>query len=165
MLADATRREFVRIPMGVSLPAADQPVVAFGAAAGYVHPATGYSVGASLRAVPRVVDGILEASHASGVMDASIVWDAVWPTPLRRTRVFHDFGLDTLVGLDGEGIRTFFEAFFDLPVDRWSSYLRIDASPAETAEVMMTVFRSSPWSLRRQLAVRNPLALARLLRP
>ena len=47
-------REVVRIPMGGPLPAPDQTVVAFGAAAGYIHPATGYSIAGSLRAVDRV---------------------------------------------------------------------------------------------------------------
>ena len=34
LLADAVRTEYVRIPLGGSLPDAAQPVVAFGAAAG-----------------------------------------------------------------------------------------------------------------------------------
>ena len=151
--------------MGGPLPAAGQPVVAFGAAAGYIHPATGYSLGASLRAVPRVVDAIAAASNATGLIDPSLIWEAVWPTASRRTRVFHDFGLETLMRLDGDGVAEFFGVFFDLPVDRWSAYLRIDASPAETARAMTELFKASSWRLRRKLALANPTALARLLRP
>ncbi len=168
LLAEAVRSEYVRIPMGAALPSPDQPVVAFGAAAGYVHPATGYSLAASLRSAPRVAAAIAEAAQARPahlVIDPVAVWRAVWTTSMRRTRVLHDFGLRTLLHQSPEAIREFFGAFFDLPVDRWATYLRLDSSPAETASVMAELFRSSPWSLRRRLAAGNPAALARLLRP
>jgi lycopene beta-cyclase len=166
VLADAVRTEYVRIPLGGSRPAADQPVVAFGAAAGYVHAATGFSVAASIRAAPRVADAITAAlSGPPGVADPTIVADAVWPTALRRTRVLHDFGLEVLLDLDEDEVRGFFDAFFDLPPADWSAYLRIDTSPTEVSAVMTRLFRSSNWQLRRRLAGRNPASLARLLRP
>ena len=165
LLAEALRTEAVRIPMGGPLPAPDQAVVAFGAAAGFIHPATGYSIAGSLRAVERVADAIGNASEGLGAIDAAVVWDSVWPLTQRRTRVFHDFGLETLTRLDGEGIRRFFDAFFDLPIETWASYLRIDATPAETAQVMTQLFKGSSWSLRRRLALGNPVQLARLIRP
>ncbi len=56
-------------------------------------------------------------------------------------------------------------AFFELSVDDWSAYLRVDASPREISAVMARLFRSSSWQLRRRLAGRNPASLARLLRP
>ncbi len=167
LLETAVRREFVRVPMGVPI-AAELPVVPFGAAAGYLHPATGYSVAASLRAVPRVADAIAEGvASASGTspVDEEAVWSAVWPTSLRRTRVFHDLGLRMLLRLEAPALAEFFDTFFALPTDRWSTFLRIDAPPADTATVMAEVFRSSSWSLRRRLAGGNPAALGRLLRP
>ena len=42
------------------------PVPRFGAAAGYAHPATGYSVAASLRAAPRVATAIARACRVAG---------------------------------------------------------------------------------------------------
>ena len=45
---------------------ADSRVVAFGAAAGLTHPATGFSVAASLRAAPRVAAAIAEGPGESG---------------------------------------------------------------------------------------------------
>ncbi len=74
-------------------PTARQPVVAFGAAAKLTHPATGYSVAASLRAAPRVAAAIADGG------DARHVWEAVWPPALRRTRRLHDYGLEVLLGL------------------------------------------------------------------
>ncbi len=166
LLADAVRTEYVRIPLGGSRPGPDQPVVAFGAAAGYVHAATGFSVAASMRAAPRVAAAIADAvSSGSGVVDSAPIAEAVWPAPMRRTRVLHDFGLEVLLGLDDDEVRDFFDAFFQLPVDDWSAYLRIDTPPREVGAVMTRLFRSSSWQIRRRLAGRNPAPLARLLRP
>jgi len=166
VLADAVRTEYVRIPLGGSRPHPDQPVVAFGAAAGYVHAATGYSVAASIRAAPRVAAAIAQAlSSGSGVVDSRPVAEAVWPSPLRRTRVLHDYGLEVLLDLDDDDVRAFFDAFFDQPVEDWAAYLRVDTAPKDVSAVMARLFRASSWQVRRRLAGRNPAALARLLRP
>lgn len=168
VLADAIRTEYVRIPLGGSrpAPAPDQPIVAFGAAAGYVHAATGFSVAASIRAAPRVAEALAVAvSSGSGVVDSHPIVEAVWPTSLRRTRVFHDFGLEVLLDLDDDDVRAFFDAFFELSTDDWSAYLRIDTPPTNVSAVMARLFRSSSWRTRRRLAGRNPATLGRLLRP
>jgi len=166
VLADAVRTEYVRIPLGGSRPDPDQPIIAFGAAAGYVHAATGFSVAASIRAAPRVAVAIGRALAASaGVADPAPIADAVWPGWMRRTRVLHDYGLEVLLDLDDDEVRSFFDAFFDLPLSDWTAYLRVDTSPGEVSAVMSRLFRSSNWQLRRRLAGRNPASLARLLRP
>jgi lycopene beta-cyclase len=168
LLADAVRTEYVRIPMGGPRPVADQPVVAFGAAAGYVHPATGFSIASSIRASARVADaiaGVLAGAPASGAVDPAPIAEAVWPSALRRTRQLHEYGLHTLLRLDDDGVRQFFGAFFDLPTEEWRRYLHIDAEPTDVARVMTDLFRSSSWSMRRRLMVGNPLPLVRLLRP
>lgn len=166
VLADAVRTEYVRIPLGGSRPGPEQPVIAFGAAAGYVHAATGFSVAASIRAAPRVAASIQQALMVgSGVADPAPIADAVWPAAMRRTRVLHDFGLEVLLDLDDDEIRAFFDAFFDLPIEDWTAYLRVDTPPREISAVMTRLFRSSSWQLRRRLAGRNPATLARLLRP
>jgi lycopene beta-cyclase len=166
LLADAVRTEYVRIPLGGQRPGLDQPVVAFGAAAGYVHAATGFSVAASIRAAPRVAEAIADAlASGSGVVDPGPIGEAVWPVALRRTRVLHDYGLEVLLDLDDDDVRAFFDAFFDLPTKDWVSYLRVDSPPGQISAVMTRLFRSSSWQLRRRLAGRNPLPLARLLRP
>ncbi len=166
LLADAVRTEYVRIPLGGSLPVPGQPIVAFGAASGYVHAATGFSVGASIRASPRVATAISEALSATpGIVDTGSVADSVWPTAMRRTRVLHDYGLEVLLELDDDEVRSFFDAFFELAVEDWTAYLRVDSPPRQISAVMARLFRSSSWPLRRRLAGRNPAALARLLRP
>lgn len=165
VLADAIRTEYVRIPLGGSRPGPEQPIVAFGAAAGYVHAATGFSVATSIRAAPRVaaaIAGALESS--SGTVDPAPIAEAVWNAPMRRTRVLHDYGLEVLLDLDDDEVRAFFDAFFELSTVDWSAYLRVDTPPGEVSAVMARLFRSSSWQLRRRLAGRNPASLARLLR-
>jgi lycopene beta-cyclase len=166
VLADAIRTEYVRIPLGGSRPGSAQPIVAFGAAAGYVHAATGFSVAASLRAAPRVAAAIARTLSASpGVAESGPIADAVWPAAMRRTRVLHDYGLEVLLGLDDDEVRAFFDVFFELPMEDWVAYLRIDTPPRAISAAMARLFRSSSWQVRRRLAGRNPAALTRLLRP
>ncbi len=154
---DAMRQvEQLVIPLGGRLPSAHDPVPRFGAAAGYIHPATGFSVAASLRAAPRVAAAISTACAATrggARPDARRVWHAVWPPAMRRTRRLHDFGLEVLLGLDQDALATFFDAFFDLPVPVWAPYLRIDAPPRAVSRTMAAVLRRLPPGMRRRLLV------------
>ena len=159
--------ERVTIPMGDSLPARTTRVVGFGAAAGYVHPVTGYSVAASLRAAPRVAAAIeynVKQGRRGGELSAAI-WKAVWPREQRRTRAWHDMGLEVLSSLPDAAIAEFFDAFFSMPTPQWSAYLRVDAPAREVQAAMLGVFRrvglatklrlmSSPGGLLRALASR-----------
>jgi lycopene beta-cyclase len=163
----AVHVEHVHIPVGVPVPRPTGAVVPFGAAAGYVHPATGYSVAASLRAAPRVADaisaGLTQGLSPDGL--AALVWAAVWPSEQRRTRALQDFGLAALLRLDAPDTATFFDAFFDCPVEDWAPYMRVDAEPADVMRVMRRVFAAVPWRVRRALALGDPRALRRLLVP
>jgi lycopene beta-cyclase len=162
-VAGALRHEVVSIPMGLPLPSRPQPVVAFGAAASYIHPATGYSLTAALRAAPRVAAAIA-AAPAGAAIDPRPVWEAVWPAEQRRVRALHDYGLAALLRMRPPGVREFFDAFFDLPVARWAPYLRVDATVDEVTAVMWSVFSAVSWRVRRQLAAGSPLRMARALR-
>ncbi len=135
--------EEVRIPMGIPPAEVAGRVVPFGANAGFAHPATGYSVAASLSTAPRV---------ASAMADDGDVGVALWPAGALRARHLHDVGLDALLRLDASGTAAFFDAFFDLPLATWSDYMRTGDDPRRVARAMFAVFRRSPWSVRRRLA-------------
>ncbi len=168
--ADLTDRadhvEHVHIPMRPGVPNRLQPTVAFGAAAGYVHPATGYSLTASLRAAPRVAEAIAAglAADTDSAAVALHVWNAVWPAEHRRARVLHDHGLGALLRLGSNDVATFFEAFFSMPTATWGPYLRVDVTPAEVSRAMAAVFSRVPWPVRARLAAGSPAAFARLVR-
>lgn len=150
------RIERVLIPVGGPLPGEGGPAVRFGAAAGYAHPATGFSVAASLRAAARVADAIAAACARPGRIDPASVREAVWPRRLRVTRRLHEYGMEVVAALDQDDLATFFDAFFELPPEHWAAYLRIDSGPAEVSRTMWELARRLPWRLRRRLLVRRP---------
>lgn len=155
--------EHVAIPLRSGRPLANGQTVLFGAAAGYVHPATGYSVAASLRAAERVADSIATSLPVPDPLERSAaVRAAVWPSDHVRARALHDYGLAALLRLKASDVQTFFDAFFALPVDQWSAYLRVDTDGRDVARAMTKVFTTSPWRLRLRLASGNPGPFLRL---
>lgn len=156
--------EHVVIPMRPGVPNRRSLTVGFGAAAGYVHPATGYSVAASIRAAPRVAAGLAAARSIDDPRRRALtVWDTVWPSEQRRARALHDYGLAALLRLPADDVQAFFDAFFALPVELWSAYLRVDTDATTVSRVMTAVFSSVPWRVRRRLAAGSPAPFARLL--
>lgn len=167
LLAEAHRTEYVRIPMGAPVTGFGTGAVAFGSSAGYVHPATGFSVSASLRAAPRVataIAGVID-SDAAQRGERKDIAASIWPPAALRSRALHQHGLEVLVRLDAEEVRRFFGLFFERPVDEWAGYLRIDTPASAVATTMLQMFRSAPWSMRRRLLRGNPRELAQLIRP
>lgn len=168
LTSDALDVEVVHIPMasGRRRHQRHDRVVAFGASAGYVHPATGYSVTASLRSAPRVAAAVASTlAMDDRQRAAALVADAVWPVAQRRVRALHDVGLAALERLDGEGLRRFFDAFFELPTEQWSAYLQVHAEPGAITQTMTGVFRRLPWRYRRVLMSARPAGLLAALVP
>jgi lycopene beta-cyclase len=153
--------EHVEIPMGWGVPSFSRTVVGFGAAAGFVHPVTGYSVAASLRATHRVSTAIHRGIATGMSVEDRVqhVWDAVWPAELRRTRALHQYGLSSLERFNGHDLQVFFDTFFSLPTSDWSSYLRIDTPPRTIVRVMTKFYSRMPWSLRGKVMTANPWSL------
>lgn len=156
--------EYVTIPMAPGAPPRGQPIVGFGAAAGYVHPATGYSVATSLRAAPHVARSIVSNIDSPPAVRSARCWDAVWPREQRRSRALHDYGLAALLRMSADELSTFFGVFFALPVEQWSAYLRVDVAPTAVAAAMRDVFTRLPWRLRARLLAGSPLPFVQLLR-
>lgn len=161
-LQDRVAVERVHIPMGGPLPCGQQRVVGYGAAAGMVHPATGYQVGAALARAPRLgaaLAGALDRRGANPGRLAAAGWDAVWPADLRRQRALHLLGLESLLCLSPEATRSFFRAFFDLPPYRWWGFLSGERSAGALAATMLALFARLPGGVRATLAAaaaRNP---------
>lgn len=164
--------ERVAIPMGGALPpdadpGAGGPVVALGAAAGLVHPATGYSVATSLRRAPRIA-----AATATALDDrpgtgerAAHVRAAVLSADERAQRALHLVGLESLLRLGGTATGEFFDAFFDLPQHRWAGYLSGATDAGALTATMATLFARAPWKVRARLATGLAAALAARARP
>ena len=143
------------IPMGLPLPDLDQRVIGFGGAASMVHPATGYQMARMLNAAGDLADS-LEASLGDPDVDLDEVsrraWDTLWPSEQIRARRFWNFGMESLISLDPEQTRGFFDAFFDLNEDSWRAYMSGTLPPDEIPRVMWQVFLRAKNSLRFSLA-------------
>ena len=162
-MPDNIETERVDIPMGWGIPSRSGTVVGFGAAAGFVHPVTGYSVAASLRASSRVAMAMAQTINEGSPVDSRVdeVWSAVWPSDLRRTRALHQYGLAALATLGPRELRSFFDTFFSLHTPDWAKYLRIDSQSRDVALVMTKFFAKLPWSLRGRIMLTNPTSLVR----
>ncbi|GAA1353666.1 lycopene cyclase family protein [Saccharothrix algeriensis] len=130
--------ERVRIPL-------DGPVDrdAFGAAAGLVHPATGYSVASALRLAPEVARAI-----AAGVPVSRVLW----PARARLVHAFRRHGLAAVLAMRPDQVPEFFDIFFQLSENQQRNYLGNRADLRGSLDSMSALFRAAPWWLRARLA-------------
>lgn len=133
--------EFCTIAMGGPLPRLDQRTVGFGAAAGLVHPASGYQLARTLSLAPVLADALAQGL-SGGDLDAAAAsaWRSLWTPERQRSWELYRFGMDVLCGLDRDATGRFFDGFFDLPQDRWTGFLSATDSPADTARTMADLF-------------------------
>ncbi len=146
--------EWVSIPMGGPLPS-DPRVLGFGAAAGMIHPASGYLLPRVLGAADRVAAEVAVTLGARGGTPARAVasgWEALWPPDRRQRRALYRFGLEALVAMDPPATRAFFDHFFRLPTEAWSGYLSDRLTAPELRVVMLKLFGSAPLALKWRLA-------------
>jgi lycopene cyclase-like protein len=158
--------ERVSFPMDVPLPHRTQRTIGLGAAASLVHPATGYSVAASLRSAPRIAATIAEyLGSANTDLDrvSRAVWQTQWSDDRVKARRLESYGLERVLTMDQRDIRSFFDSFFQLSPKIAATYLGGEAGSADMASVMWKVFRNAGPRLQRRLATGNPLTLARSL--
>jgi lycopene beta-cyclase len=134
-------------------------VLGFGAAAPLIHPATGYSVAASLTLAPRVADAL--AAHLPDPASAlRAAQDIVWPRSARIVHRIRRIGLESLLRMPPSDVPGFFEQFFALPdAHRWT-YLTARDDVRGIVAAMNCLFRQSDRRMRHHLvtsAVRRPL--------
>jgi len=150
-VSSVSEEEFCLIPMGGAMPRLDQRVVAFGGAAGFVHPATGYSLTRTLKQASVTAAAIAQelsvesSSSPSSSSPASQMserlWAQIWSPERQRQRDFLLFGGDLLQKVTLNPLREFFAAFFDLPVELWSDFLAFGLmDPAERLEYGVRMF-------------------------
>jgi lycopene cyclase-like protein len=115
--ADILEEEASWIPLGGGLPRTPQRVVAFGAAAGLVHPGSGFSVVNSLLRAPAVADAIAASLRAGASPDATAAaaWGVLWSAEKRRQMGFYQFGMELVLSLRLAELRGFFSTFYRLP--------------------------------------------------
>jgi lycopene beta-cyclase len=149
-LLSAPPDETVAFAMGSTLPRVDVDVVPFGAAAGFVHPATGYSVARSLSSAQAVADAVVATQDAPHGMRVRAVVDAMWPIAARRTRTLQERGLAALLRMTPAALTSHFSLFFTTA--GWRAYLDGTQGPAEASWLMLSMFARASWTHRAVLA-------------
>ena len=158
--------ERVSFPMDVPLPRRSQRTVGLGAAASLVHPATGYSVAASLRSASRISAAIAtQLNRPRADLDEATgeIWKSLWSDDRVKARRLETYGLERVLTMNQSDLRSFFDSFFRLSPEVTATYLSGEAASAEMAATMWKVFRNAGPRMQRRLATGNPLTLARSL--
>ncbi|XP_051134608.1 capsanthin/capsorubin synthase, chromoplastic-like [Andrographis paniculata] len=154
------------IPMGGPLPRSPQSVMAMGGNAGIVHPATGYTVARTMELAPMVASVIVECLGSSRMIRGKHlhrrVWDGLWPFERRSAREFYNFGMETLLKLDLEGTRRFFDAFFDLDPYYWHGFLSSRLSVGELVKLGVSLFGHASMPSRVDMLTKCPPPLVRM---
>lgn len=166
--------EFCLIPMGGEMPCLRQRVVAFGGAAAFVHPATGYMIARALKLsenAARIIAEEVERGKADTADQVSHrIWDRLWNIGRRRQRDFFNFGGEYISKIDLHTTRDFFSAFFRLPQDQWSDFLSFRLmKPLERLRFGLGVYGRTTnrvrWSIVADAINNGRLSLIRSLLP
>ncbi len=128
--------ERCRIPMGMPLPIGS--VAALGSAAGFIHPATGYSLAASLRLAAPAARAIAEALSGGGGAGATAALHApCWPEDRARALAFYRLGIEAFLRMDLTSVRAFFESFFQHSPSVWGAWPAGVLPPLDSAAAML----------------------------
>jgi lycopene beta-cyclase len=128
------------IPMDLPIPTPDRRTVPFGAAASFVHPASGYSLPRTFEAAPRVAEALVtELGRPGGHPDsaAAAAWRAAWPADLRRSDAIARFGLGLLASLPAADLARFLDGFFQMPQHHWSAILSSNSKSSTRLHAMV----------------------------
>lgn len=149
---EGAAEERVRFPVDDPVPRTGR-VVPFGAAAGLVHPTTGFSVAASLRLAPWIAGALAAGLTAEPAASAKAAWSILWPPTTRASHALRHRALQGLLSLPPHRVPEFFEVFFALPPEHRSAFIAPDAEPTGTAAAMAALFGTAPWGLRRHMVL------------
>jgi lycopene beta-cyclase len=152
--------ESVRFP--VDSPHHGTPgVLAFGAAAPLVHPASGFSVATSLRLAPDVANTIAAQLPAGPGKALAAARSMLWPRGARAVHRFRRIGLEALLRMPPAEVPAFFETFFALPPRHRWCYLVGRDDVCGTAATMHALYARAGWRLRTRLVAPAVLPPAR----
>ncbi|BBX19574.1 lycopene cyclase [Mycolicibacterium duvalii] len=128
-------------------------VLGFGAAAPLMHPATGFSVAASLTLAPRVAGALADRLPQGPDQALAAAQAVLWPPAAQVVHRFRRIGLEALLRMPPEEIPDFFEQFFTLPDShRWAYLTGRDDLRGHVA-ALGRLFRMASPRLRRRLVL------------
>lgn len=151
------------IPLGGALPDPRARLLPFGAASGFVHPATGYQLAKALRLAPEIARVVAEGLESGREDVVSSAIEHMWPEAARRSYRFYELGAATLATLDADMMEEFIGDFFSLSGGRWQRFMSGAMDAAEIAETMWRVFVRARGALRARLIQGGSTATSRVI--
>ncbi|XP_057807004.1 capsanthin/capsorubin synthase, chromoplastic-like [Salvia miltiorrhiza] len=155
------------IPMGGPLPRIPQSVMAIGGNSGIVHPATGYTVAQTMALAPVLARAIAECLGSTRMIRGAPLyqraWDGLWPVERRCVREYYNFGMETLLKLDLNGTRRFFDAFFELDPHYWHGFLSSRLSLGELVLLGLSLFRHASNPTKLDMVTKCPVPMAKMV--
>mmetsp|Transcript_18453 Transcript_18453/g.33059 ORF Transcript_18453/g.33059 Transcript_18453/m.33059 type:complete len:845 (+) Transcript_18453:1089-3623(+) len=139
------------IPLGGSLPVIPQPVLGFGAAAGLVHPASGYSIVNSLSRAEEIADAIEEGLSEKESQRSTMAWTRLWNSENRRKMAFYQFGAGLIAKMPLATLKEFMRAFYALPGPIWKGFLSHRLSSPSLIPLALLMFATGNNDLRGAL--------------
>ncbi|KAG4961151.1 hypothetical protein AAZX31_13G296600 [Glycine max] len=155
------------IPMGGPLPRIPQEVMAIGGTSGVVHPSTGYMVARTMAVAPVVAFAITQCLGSTRMIRGKQlhdkVWNSMWPIENRLVREFYSFGMETLLKLDLNGSRSFFDAFFNLKPYYWQGFLSSRLTLNELLWLSISLFGHASNPSRFDIVTKCPVPMAKMV--
>ena len=154
--------EHCHIIMDMPLPHLSQPIVAFGAAAAMVHPATGYSVARSLSLAPKMAAAIkfqLYQTDNDSASTANNIWKTLWPLRQRLLRCFFLVSTKLLSQLSLKETQYFFYGFFSSPQLSQKKFLAAKPDIISLSTIGISLFRHIPIKLFIKILFKLTIAI------
>ena len=126
-------------------------VLGFGAAAPLIHPATGFSLAASLRLAPRVAAAFAAHLPYDPARALAAARKTVWPLNALVVHHVRRIGLEAMLRMPPAEVPGFFEQYFSLPESHRWTYLTARDDVRGTVATMGCLFQASSNRLRRHL--------------
>lgn len=139
------------LPLGLGFPTTPLPLLPYGAAAGMVHPSTGYQLAHALRKAPLLAQSLAQSKHLPRAQRLEAARAELWPTPDKRAYQIYHAGLQVLLRLDPQETHRFFSSFFSLPRPLWLGFMTGRLPPSQIATAMWRIFTHAPPSLKKEL--------------
>ena len=155
------------IPMGGPLPRIPQEVMAIGGTSGVVHPSTGYMVARTMAVAPVVAFAITQCLGSTRMIRGKQlhdkVWNSMWPIENRLVREFYSYGMETLLKVDLNGNRSFFDAFFNLKPYYWQGFLSSRLTLNELLWLSISLFGHASNPSRFDIVTKCPVPMAKMV--
>lgn len=138
------------IPMGAEIPVSlERPgILPFGAAAGLVHPATGYQLTRALGLCDTIACVLRENAERGPTEAAEAAYSALWPYEERVAWELYRQGAGVISEFNRASMQSFVSSFFSLQSEHWLGFMEGKLTHLKILDAMWRVFKRADSRLR-----------------